>query len=75
MIRHDEENNVGSGVCYTLYLEYLGGLVPLLKGKKTSKIRPEFVIFDPQVSSNILDLLRCMNLPFNLSCHVISFHL
>lgn len=51
MIRHDDENNAGSGVCYTLYLEYLGGLVPLLKGKKTSKIRPEFVIFDPQVSS------------------------
>jgi hypothetical protein len=24
-------------------------LVPLLKGKRTSKIRPEFVIFDPQV--------------------------
>ncbi|XP_031829496.1 WD40 superfamily protein Tusp isoform X2 [Nomia melanderi] len=34
--------------CYTLYLEYLGGLVPLLKGRRTSKIRPEFVIFDPQ---------------------------
>ena len=42
MIRHDED-----GSCYTLYLEYLGGLVPLLKGKRTSKIRPEFVIFDP----------------------------
>ncbi|KAF7286505.1 hypothetical protein GWI33_005141 [Rhynchophorus ferrugineus] len=25
------------------------GLVPLLKGKRTSKIRPEFVIFYPQV--------------------------
>ncbi|XP_018578062.1 tubby-related protein 4 [Anoplophora glabripennis] len=49
MIRHDEENNLTSGTCYTLYLEYLGGLVPLLKGKRTSKIRPEFVIFDPQV--------------------------
>ncbi|XP_072398589.1 uncharacterized protein Tusp [Diabrotica undecimpunctata] len=48
MIRHDEENNLSSGICYTLYLEYLGGLVPLLKGKRTSKIRPEFVIFDPQ---------------------------
>lgn len=34
--------------CYTLYMEYLGGLVPLLKGRRTSKIRPEFVIFDPQ---------------------------
>ncbi|KAF5286901.1 hypothetical protein FQA39_LY00434 [Lamprigera yunnana] len=49
MIRHDEDNNLSSGTCYTLYLEYLGGLVPLLKGKRTSKIRPEFVIFDPQV--------------------------
>lgn len=48
MIRHDEEQNASSGVCYTLYLEYLGGLLPLLKGKRTSKIRPEFVIFDPQ---------------------------
>lgn len=49
MIRHDDDNNVSSGTCYTLYLEYLGGLVPLLKGKRTSKIRPEFVIFDPQI--------------------------
>lgn len=49
MIRHDDDNNLSSGTCYTLYLEYLGGLVPLLKGKRTSKIRPEFVIFDPQV--------------------------
>lgn len=53
MIRHDDES-AGAGVCYTLYLEYLGGLVPLLKGKKTSKIRPEFVIFDPQVSCKFL---------------------
>lgn len=49
MIRHDDDSNLSSGTCYTLYLEYLGGLVPLLKGKRTSKIRPEFVIFDPQV--------------------------
>lgn len=60
MIRHgDHETSngnagvngslVGTGTCYTLYLEYLGGLVPLLKGKRISKIRPEFVIFDPQV--------------------------
>lgn len=48
MIRHDEDKENNSGICYTLYLEYLGGLVPLLKGKRTSKIRPEFVIFDPQ---------------------------
>ncbi|XP_030760471.1 tubby-related protein 4 [Sitophilus oryzae] len=49
MIRHEEDVNISSGTCYTLYLEYLGGLVPLLKGKRTSKIRPEFVIFDPQL--------------------------
>lgn len=49
MIRHDDDYNLSPGTCYTLYLEYLGGLVPLLKGKRTSKIRPEFVIFDPQL--------------------------
>ncbi|CAL7937475.1 unnamed protein product [Xylocopa violacea] len=43
--------------CYTLYLEYLGGLVPLLKGRRTSKIRPEFVIFDPQ-SQETLQVLE-----------------
>eukprot|EP00058_Branchiostoma_floridae_P004796 XP_002590284.1 hypothetical protein BRAFLDRAFT_216270 [Branchiostoma floridae] len=42
MVRTDDDG-------YTLYLEYLGGLVPLLKGKKVSKLRPEFVIFDPEV--------------------------
>ncbi len=46
MIRHGEET---SGGYYTLYLEYLGGLIPLLKGKRASKIRPEFVIFDPKI--------------------------
>lgn len=50
MIRHDEDPTQNTGICYTLYLEYLGGLVPLLKGKRTSKIRPEFVIFDPQAN-------------------------
>ncbi|XP_034945236.1 tubby-related protein 4 [Chelonus insularis] len=44
MLRHAGE----PAPFYTLYLEYLGGLVPLLKGRRTSKIRPEFVIFDPQ---------------------------
>lgn len=73
MIRHDEENNVGSGVCYTLYLEYLGGLVPLLKGKKTSKIRPEFVIFDPQVSSKFEKIF--IMLIFITNCTNHSFYL
>ncbi|GAB6027071.1 hypothetical protein CHUAL_013797 [Chamberlinius hualienensis] len=51
MIRHDDEIYLNSGgTCYTLYLEYLGGLVPLLKGKRSSKIRPEFIIYDPQAS-------------------------
>ncbi|XP_078053394.1 WD40 superfamily protein Tusp isoform X4 [Augochlora pura] len=42
--------------CYTLYLEHLGGLVPLLKGRRTSKIRPEFVIFDPQSQDTLQDV-------------------
>ncbi|KZC12487.1 Tubby-related protein 4 [Dufourea novaeangliae] len=46
--------------CYTLYLEYLGGLVPLLKGRRTSKIRPEFVIFDPQ-SQDTLQVVEDMS--------------
>ncbi|GFN90048.1 tubby-related protein 4 [Plakobranchus ocellatus] len=49
MIRHGEET---SGGHYTLYLEYLGGLVPLLKGKRASKLRPDFVIFDPKIKSS-----------------------
>ena len=32
---------------YVLYLEYLGGLVPILKGKRSSKLKTEFVIYDP----------------------------
>ena len=44
MIRHGDEM---TGSNYTLYLEHLGGFLPMLKGKKTSKLRPEFVIFDP----------------------------
>ncbi|KAM3960985.1 LOW QUALITY PROTEIN: WD40 superfamily protein Tusp [Aphomia sociella] len=47
MLRHDDEE----AGAYTLYLEHLGGLVPLLKGRRTSKIRPEFVIFDPQAET------------------------
>ena len=35
---------------YTLYMEHLGGFLPLLKGKKVCKIRHEFVIFDPQLT-------------------------
>ena len=45
MMRHGEE----TGGHYTLYLEYLGGLIPLLKGKRASKIRPEFIIYDPKI--------------------------
>ncbi|XP_047983978.1 tubby-related protein 4 [Leguminivora glycinivorella] len=49
MLRHDDEE-----AGYTLYLEHLGGLVPLLKGRRTSKIRPEFVIFDPQGEESVI---------------------
>ena len=33
---------------FVLYREYLGGLVPLLRGDKISKVRPEFVVYNPQ---------------------------
>ncbi|CAF1073665.1 unnamed protein product [Didymodactylos carnosus] len=41
-------NNNGNGATYVLYLEYLGGLIPLLSAKRVSKICPDFIIFDPQ---------------------------
>ncbi|XP_052088596.1 tubby-related protein 4-like [Mytilus californianus] len=46
MVRHGEES---SGGHYILYLEYLGGLIPLLKGKRASKLRPDFVVYDPKI--------------------------
>ena len=33
-------------------MEHLGGFLPLLKGKKVCKIRPEFVIFDPKLNDD-----------------------
>jgi hypothetical protein len=50
MIRHGDTE--GTGEHYTLYLEYLGGLIPLLKGKRASKLRPEFVIYDPKIKGS-----------------------
>jgi hypothetical protein len=50
MLRHDDNEYYITPAVYTLYLEYFGGLVPLLKGKRISKIKPDFVIYDPQVS-------------------------
>ncbi|KAF2363616.1 Tubby C-terminal [Trinorchestia longiramus] len=63
MIRHDEDLIPTPGTCYTLYLEYLGGLVPLLKGKRISKIRPEFVIFDPQAEESGSMRVACNGYP------------
>lgn len=34
---------------YILYLEYLGGLIPLLRAKRTSKLKPEFIVYDPKI--------------------------
>ena len=39
---------------YTLYLEHLGGYLPLLKGKKVSKIRPDFVVYEPELKGKRL---------------------
>ncbi|XP_068087957.1 tubby-related protein 4 [Hyperolius riggenbachi] len=52
MKRTEDDPEVG-GPCYTLYLEYLGGLVPVLKGRRISKLRPEFVIMDPKTDGKI----------------------
>ncbi|XP_030850649.1 tubby-related protein 4 isoform X3 [Strongylocentrotus purpuratus] len=47
MVRTEFDSRTGSP-CFTLFLEFLGGLVPLLKGRRISKLRPEFVIYDPK---------------------------
>ncbi|UJR15873.1 hypothetical protein I4U23_002799 [Adineta vaga] len=44
-------NNL-SGAIYVLYLEYLGGLIPLLTARRTSKICPDFIIYDPKIKTN-----------------------
>lgn len=36
---------------YVLYLEYLGGLIPLLTATKASRLKPDFVIHDPVLSA------------------------
>jgi hypothetical protein len=51
-----ETTNHNSGATYVLYLEYLGGLIPLLTAKRISKICPDFIIFDPQVKTNHLSV-------------------
>jgi len=51
-----------SGATYVLYLEYLGGLIPLLTAKRVSKICPDFIIFDPQIRTNHLSLLSSSKL-------------
>ena len=49
MIRHGDE---ATGSNYTIYLEHLGGFLPILKGRKTIKLKPEFIIFDPFKGKN-----------------------
>lgn len=50
-MKRAEDSPEAGGPCYTLYLEYLGGLVPILKGRRISKLRPEFVIMDPKTDN------------------------
>ncbi|KAI4785358.1 hypothetical protein KUCAC02_037813, partial [Chaenocephalus aceratus] len=38
---------------------YLGGLVPILKGRRISKLRPEFIIMDPKVDGKTEEV--CVN--------------
>ena len=48
-IQSSSSGNTNTTSAYTLYLEHLGGFLPILKGKRVSKIRPEFIIYDPQL--------------------------
>ncbi|XP_071492040.1 tubby-related protein 4-like [Diadema antillarum] len=54
MVRTEFDSRTGSP-CFTLFLEFLGGLVPLLKGRRISKLRPEFVIYDPKTEPKSTD--------------------
>uniref|UniRef100_A0A8C5DQ53 Tubby-related protein 4 n=1 Tax=Gouania willdenowi TaxID=441366 RepID=A0A8C5DQ53_GOUWI len=58
-MKRAEDSPEAGGPCYTLYLEYLGGLVPVLKGRRISKLRPEFVIMDPKTDGKTDDV--CVN--------------
>ncbi|XP_078145748.1 tubby-related protein 4 isoform X1 [Centroberyx gerrardi] len=58
-MKRAEDNPEAGGPCYTLYLEHLGGLVPILKGRRISKLRPEFVIMDPKTDSKAEEV--CVN--------------
>ena len=71
MVRHGEET---SGGHYTLYLEYLGGLIPLLKGKRASKLRPDFVVYDPKIKTKFnpdgksIEYLYALNFCLGIFC-------
>jgi len=41
------KNKNSSSEYYILYLEYLGGLIPLLSARKVSQLKTDFVILDP----------------------------
>uniref|UniRef100_A0A8C7U813 Tubby-related protein 4 n=1 Tax=Oncorhynchus mykiss TaxID=8022 RepID=A0A8C7U813_ONCMY len=58
-MKRAEDNPGAGGPCYTLYLEHLGGLVPILKGRRISKLRPEFIIMDPKTDSKADEV--CVN--------------
>ena len=48
MVKHEGRED-DCGPTYTLYLEHLGGYLPLIKGKKVSKIRPDFIVYEPEL--------------------------
>lgn len=61
------------GATYVLYLEYLGGLIPLLTAKRVSKICPDFIIFDPQMKTNHLSTVSPRKM-HSRKRHFSSFH-
>lgn len=71
MKRTEDNPEIGSP-CYTLYLEYLGGLVPILKGRRISKLRPEFVIMDPKTDGKTGESELCYQI--NIDIHKELLH-
>ena len=65
MVRTEFDSRTGSP-CFTLFLEFLGGLVPLLKGRRISKLRPEFVIYDPKTEPKSENNIKTVILEMDL---------
>ena len=56
MLRDASAQASGAAESYVLCLEYLGGLIPILIGRRVSKLRPEFVVSELRLPRRHLPL-------------------